>query len=141
MVMIYSKDKHTYHGPGIYVGRAMPHMNLAGSVLGNKCKGKTRQQRIANYRIWLWQQIKLGNEVYAELQRIAALAKQGDINLICWCTPNPCHIDVIIRAVEWLNSTGEKLIPDLHLDKEDPVECRTHGYDDCPVCTGSGLLD
>ncbi len=73
--MIHIKDKHTYRGPGIYVGREMPRLNLAGSVLGNKCEGKTRRDRIANYRIWLWQQIKLRNEVYAELRRIAELCR------------------------------------------------------------------
>src|SRR5262245_22610615 len=95
---------YMYLQPGIYVGRAMPRLNLAGSVLGNRCPGKTRQERIAAYRIWLWQQIKLRNEVYDELRRIAALAKQGDVTLICWCTPQPCHIEVIRRSVEYLNA-------------------------------------
>jgi hypothetical protein len=52
--MIYSKDKHKYDGPGIYVGRAMPRLGLKGSVLGNRSKRKTRLERIANFRVDLW---------------------------------------------------------------------------------------
>jgi Domain of unknown function (DUF4326) len=74
MVMIFNKNRQTYHGPGIYVGRAMPRLNLAGSVLGNPFKiGRdgTREVALIKYRLWLWEQIKLKNEVYSELRRIA----------------------------------------------------------------------
>jgi Domain of unknown function (DUF4326)/Protein of unknown function, DUF488 len=106
--MIHRKDKHTYDGPGIYCGREMPRLGLAGSVLGNPFRvGRdgTLEEVIQKYRRWLWERMKLRNEVYAELVRIAALAKQGDVTLICWCEdPKPCHIDVIRRAVEWLDA-------------------------------------
>lgn len=103
--MIHIKNRRKYSGSGIYVGREMPYLNLAGSTLGNRCKGNTRQQRISNYRAWLWEQIKLRNEVYAELVRIARLARRRDVTLICWCDPEPCHATVIARAIEWLIAT------------------------------------
>ena len=45
-------------------------------------------------------------DVYAELKRLAKLAKQGDLTLICWCFPKPCHGDILICAIEYLNSTA-----------------------------------
>ena len=66
----------------------------------------TRVQVIAKYRRWLWEQINLKNEAYDELRRIAGLARQCDITLVCWCAPELCHATVIERSVEYLNSTG-----------------------------------
>jgi hypothetical protein len=46
--------------------------------------------------------------VYRELQRLAAIAEQGDLALICWCSqPDrhvPCHGDVLKSAILWMNS-------------------------------------
>jgi len=38
--------------------------------------------------------------VKEELIRLAELSKEGDLTLICWCTPLPCHGDVIKDALE-----------------------------------------
>jgi len=105
--MIHIENKKTYRGEGIYVGRKMP--GLPGSVLGNPFRigcDWTRVQVIAKYRRWLWEQIKLKNEAYDELRRIAELARQGDVTLVCWCAPELCHATVIERSVEYLNSTS-----------------------------------
>ncbi len=106
--MIHIENKKTYRGDGIYVGRKMP--GLPGSVLGNPFRiGRdgTRVQVISKYRRWLWEQIKLKNEAYDELRRIAELARQGDVTLVCWCAPElSCHATVIERSVEYLNSAN-----------------------------------
>ena len=106
--MIHIENKRTYRGDGIYVGRKMP--GIPGSVLGNPFRiGRdgTRVQVIAKYRRWLWEQIKLKNEAYDELRRIADLARRGDVTMVCWCAPElPCHATVIERSVEYLNSAG-----------------------------------
>jgi hypothetical protein len=101
--MIRIENKKTYRGEGVYIGRP--------SLLGNPFKiGEhgTRDQVIAAYRGWLWQQIKSRGDVYRELQRLAAIAEQGDLTLICWCSqPDrhvPCHGDVLKSAVLWMNS-------------------------------------
>ena len=39
-------------------------------------------------------------EVYAELKRLAELAKQGDLTLICRCFPESCHGDIVKRSIE-----------------------------------------
>jgi hypothetical protein len=103
--MIQIESKKTYRGEGIYVGRKMP--DLPGSVLGNPFRiGRdgTRDQVIVKYRRWLWEQIKLKNEAYVELRRIAELARRGNVTLVCWCAPELCHATVIKRSVEYLNS-------------------------------------
>src|SRR5262245_45112365 len=101
--MIRIENRKTYRGEGVYIGRP--------SLLGNPFKiGEhgTRDQVIAAYRVWLWRQIKLRGDVYRELQRLAAVAEQGDLALICWCSqPDrhvPCHGDVLKSAVLWMNS-------------------------------------
>jgi uncharacterized protein DUF4326 len=98
--MIYIKDRHIYKGPGIYVGREMPYLGLAGSVLGNRCDGRTREERIANFRRDLWEKMQRREKEYRELKRIAELARHEDAILICWCAPKPCHAEVIRDAVE-----------------------------------------
>ncbi|MGH9839403.1 MAG: DUF4326 domain-containing protein, partial [Blastocatellia bacterium] len=67
----------------------------------------TRDEVISTYRGWLWRQINLRGDVYRELQRLADIAKQGDLILICWCKERGrdvgCHGDVLKSAVTWLN--------------------------------------
>jgi hypothetical protein len=46
----------------------------------------------------LWGQIKGGNKTL--LDALAGL-KEFD-TLGCWCSPKPCHADVLIRAWEWM---------------------------------------
>jgi hypothetical protein len=40
----------------------------------------------------------------AELDRVARLAADGDITLLCWCNPLPCHCDVLKSYFEWVIS-------------------------------------
>lgn len=88
-------------GKGEYIGRPSP--------LGNQFKigeDGDRAQVVNLYRIWLWNEIsftanptKAGREVrrlYNQWQR------DGELTLVCWCAPKPCHGDVIKRCLEWL---------------------------------------
>lgn len=98
--MIRIENKRTYSGPGQYVGRP--------SVLGNPFPMRTESSRtevIEKYRKWLWPKIKRNNaRVMAELNRLQAIADAGDLVLICWCHPLPCHADVIKKCLEWMQS-------------------------------------
>lgn len=42
-----------------------------------------------------WLAAKLGEradvQLVAEFQRLLNLAKDGDLTLLCWCTPKRCH--------------------------------------------------
>jgi len=102
--MIRIENRKTYRGDGVYIGRP--------SLLGNPFRiGEhgTRDEVIAQYRVWLWRQIKRRGDVYLELQRLAAIARRGDLVLICWCKRHgyhdvPCHGDILKSAVMWMNS-------------------------------------
>ena len=101
--MITIKNKKTYRGEGIYIGRP--------SLLGNPFEIGVHGERgdvIRLYRRWLWDRILEQGEVYAELKRLANLAEHGDLTLICWCFPKPCHGAILIRAIEWLNSYADQ---------------------------------
>lgn len=49
------------------------------------------------YRRWLWQKLKT-DSVYKS--RVKGLI---DSRLFCFCKPKPCHGDILIKAIEWLN--------------------------------------
>ena len=104
--MIEVKNRKSYKGAGIYVGRAMP--NTSVSALGNPFKVKPhgvyeRDESIRLYRRWLWEQMRSGaGGVYEEMLHLKQLAGQGDLTLICWCAPAACHADVIKACLEWM---------------------------------------
>lgn len=91
-VLMNIRVLNKHHGAkGEYIGR--------GSPLGNPFPITllaSREQVIRQYRDWLEQQIELKNwTVINELDRLAEIAQQGDLNLVCFCAPKPCHGDVI----------------------------------------------
>lgn len=91
-----------YQTPDIYCGR--PHKRFAGSPLANPfpmASGADRGRVIAEYRLWLWKQIKGGNgAVLDALTTIYAFNEvHGGVSLGCWCAPKACHCDVIVRAL------------------------------------------
>ena len=97
-------NKHTSVVPpdAVYIGRPSPLGNPF--VLG---RDGDRAAVIASYRHWLWKQVQAGqqgqdNAAYKELQRLAQLLQQqGVLTLVCWCSPLPCHGDVLAAALRW----------------------------------------
>ena len=80
---------------GEYVGRP--------SALGNPFlvgRDGTREDVIARYRRWLRAQWRHGGAVRQELEQLAAqYRRDGQLTLLCWCAPRPCHADVVREAV------------------------------------------
>ena len=81
------------------------------SILQNKYhigKDGTREQVIAKYRVWLWEQMQdPTNAVMAELRTLLQRARHEPFNplvLVCCCNPLPCHGDIVKKAIEWLDS-------------------------------------
>jgi hypothetical protein len=58
----------------------------------------TREDAISSYRSWLWREIQ---ERHISLADLAAL--DGKV-LGCWCSPKPCHGDVLLRAAAWASA-------------------------------------
>lgn len=74
------------------------------SPLGNPYplpKGALKGSTLPKYKKWINQQIDIRNEkVINELNRLYLIAKNGDLNLGCWCAPNTCHGDIIKELLE-----------------------------------------
>lgn len=90
----------------IYIGRENAYYKLNASPLANPYKvGRDgdRQEVIAKYRRYLWEHIKAGTPAIKDkLERIKKVSLEGDIELVCWCSPQACHGDVIKACVEWM---------------------------------------
>jgi hypothetical protein len=93
--------------PYVYVGRAMK--GIPASPLGNPFRAEDYPDAIERFREWLRDAyraelagratLKQGDAV-AELRRLAELFREeGGLTLACWCSPEPCHADVIAEAV------------------------------------------
>jgi hypothetical protein len=88
------------HGArGIYVGRP--------SALGNPFvmrEEETRAQVIRAYEEWLAEQLlDPSSPASREIERLAALAREQDVCLLCFCAPKACHADIIKRTIEAIN--------------------------------------
>jgi hypothetical protein len=87
-----------------YCGRTMPQYSLTGGALANNAgKGITNPiEAVKAFRLALWQDfnaLELG-PMFKAVSRLADLAVTGrDIVLVCWCKPEPCHTEVIERAI------------------------------------------
>jgi len=89
---------------GIYVGRP--------SALGNPFivgRDGPAGSLIEPYRSWLAERIsQKDTKVLAALQEIKSQVEaQGSITLVCWCSPNPCHANVIRETVLGMTDLDE----------------------------------
>lgn len=79
-----------------YIGRPSP--------LGNPFpwdKNTPKGSTLERYEVWLNEQIEQRIPVIInELNRLLLLAREGDLNLGCWCAPQVCHGDVIKKKLE-----------------------------------------
>lgn len=90
------RNKNNWIGEGIYVGR--------GSPLGNPYKiegNQTREIVLLKYGVMLKGAIlKREPSILTVLQNIEAyLQEHGKCNLICYCSPKPCHADIIKQVL------------------------------------------
>ena len=80
---------------GVYVGRP--------SVLGNPYgigPDGSRHDVVDTYRAWLREQYRPDGAVRRALRTLAMrYITDGQLTLICWCAPQPCHAEVIRDAV------------------------------------------
>jgi hypothetical protein len=81
---------------GVYIGRP--------SLLGNPFKMSSEADRetvVAQYRKWLLPEIQRDGKVQRAVLKILEDVQQDkEVNLVCWCAPQPCHGDVIKEVIE-----------------------------------------
>lgn len=100
--MIYVLNKRTYSGPGEYIGRPTPLGNPfthLSDVKGCKQVG-SRLEAVERCRQWLRDEYRKKGVVYDALHRLAdKYQRDGKLVLICWCSPEACHGDVVRDAI------------------------------------------
>lgn len=98
----------------LYIGRANKSYKLEESPLANPYtigQDGTREQVIGKYRRWLWSHVQQGmsgirNPVWNELIQICCKIMNNEaVTLTCWCKPEACHGDVVVRCVNWMIKT------------------------------------
>jgi hypothetical protein len=93
--------RHEQIGDAVYVGRANPRRGLAESDFGNPYRvdvDGTRAEVIEKYRSWL-----LGRQ-----ELVLKLHELRGRRLACWCSPEPCHAEVLVELVD-----ADELLDDL----------------------------
>jgi len=90
-----------------YIGRP--------SILGNPYRigiDGNRAQVVEKFRAHLEELLKDPNHpVTRRITELAFIARSGDLFLVCFCSPQSCHGDVIKEAIERIN--GVKTIGEL----------------------------
>ena len=103
--MIHIRNKRIWKGEGEYLGRPSP--------LGNPYqigRDGTRLEVMEKFERWLDRILKeppnhlSWNEQLAQTMFFDLLVKaeKDDLNLICWCAPAPCHLDIVKKKLESL---------------------------------------
>lgn len=96
--------KLNHPGKWLYVGRAMPTYLLTASPLANPFSSNRGAKAFYNpnpidaYRRWLNTRIKKRDQkVIRELLKV-----KEDTVLVCWCSPFPCHAEIVIKAASYV---------------------------------------
>ncbi len=102
MITVVNKNTHEPTERDIYIGRGSPLGNpydWRGSPAA-KFKCCCRASAIENYKKWLVAQMTNGNEtVLDEMRKIYRMARDGDVYLVCFCEPQPCHGNIIASVI------------------------------------------
>ena len=90
------------------IGSLLPGQAYVGrpSVLGNPFvvgRDGSRNEVIAQYRRWHGARLQETNSPQEhEMRRLLARAAAGELELLCWCHPLPCHAEVVRSGLLWL---------------------------------------
>lgn len=84
----------------IYCGRATKHAGswIKESVLHNPFKLKSESERVSVLDKFREYSKTLPASYIKRLKEIHD--KHGELNLVCWCSPKPCHCDILKEMVE-----------------------------------------
>jgi len=104
VITVVNKYWHKSTPNDIYCGRGSPLGNPYSHMEGTKAlyKVATRDEAIKKYKPW-FEHARLNDPVAATMlgKMRCVVASGRDINLACYCAPQPCHCDVIKEYLEW----------------------------------------
>ena len=87
-VLNYSVTKSIPHN-AVYCGRAMPKFGLCASPFANPFKEGPWDARGSHRKFEAW--------LMSKPELLATLEELHGRDLVCWCAPEPCHCDVLLR--------------------------------------------
>jgi len=98
-IRIVNKYKGISEGANVYCGR--------GSPLGNPfaMKGPMDRDRVCDeYKHYFYRSVEVIGDrgMLNQLNKIAKLAEEGNVNLVCFCAPKRCHCETIKKYIEEL---------------------------------------
>lgn len=104
-IEVVNKHKHKPTPNDFYIGRGSPlgnpftHMDLDSTKAQYKCE--TRDEAISRHRDYLIEKLESKDKaICMEIDRIVEAAKNGNVNLVCFCKPKSCHGDTIKEIIE-----------------------------------------
>jgi CRISPR/Cas system-associated protein Csm6 len=105
MINVVNKHKHSSTENDIYIGRGSTLGNPYTSIKNRKTKANficnSREESINSFEKYIEKKIsEKDKKVCEELNRIWRMAKEEDVNLVCFCKPKSCHGDVIKKIIE-----------------------------------------
>lgn len=103
---VVNKRTHTPTTKDVYIGRPSvlgnPFSHLSGTLAEHRVA--TRDEAIKAYTQWLVDKVKVERD---PLILAALRAIPEDAHLVCWCKPQSCHGDIIVKACAWLKQHPE----------------------------------
>jgi hypothetical protein len=95
----YKDHQCVYVGRGSYLGNPYTH------IVNRRTKAthvvKSRQEAIDKYKLYLDEKIADKDaRICDELNQIYLKAKNGNVALVCYCSPKTCHADYIKQIIE-----------------------------------------
>ena len=103
MINVLNKYKLNGHEDNIiYIGRPSVLGNPFSHLEGTKAQYKvqSRDEAVDKYEDWLRSKLNIDKNLTKEMLNLYKIAKGGDLNLVCWCSPKRCHGDVIKKIIE-----------------------------------------
>ena len=119
MITVVHKRTHTRTPYDFYIGRGSPLGNpfthRKQDLKENKGKAlywvETREEAIAKYEKWLIHALSnKWTKEYKAFYELVRAANKHDIYLVCYCSPEPCHGDVIKAEIERILFPNETLL-------------------------------
>ena len=89
---------------GVYIGRPSnlgnPFSHVPSTVA--EFRVRTREEAIGMYRGWLEKQLEDTDGIVAKTFNglVQFYRDFGELTLVCWCKPLPCHGDVLKEMIE-----------------------------------------
>jgi len=94
---ISTENDYCISRPTIF-GNPWSHMD---SKYADAIKTKTREEAIEKYIPHFIEQYKTDPSFKEAADTLVEIAKESDINLVCWCFPAKCHGDIIKKFIEY----------------------------------------